>query len=118
MPIALSLALTPRMQMAGWLYWRIYETRFRKRDFEQRFHEDFDLIYGRYLRPLSLLGFLKEQGDEIVLTDAGAYWLHALQDLFSIDYVSKLWGTAQVNPWPCEVSLYESTLPCVLDPAD
>jgi oxygen-independent coproporphyrinogen-3 oxidase len=105
MPIALSLELSKRMQMAGWLYWRIYETRFKKADFQSRFSEDFDAVYGRYLRPWSLLGLLIERKDEIALTDTGAYWLHALQDLFSIDYVSKLWGTSQQNPWPGEVIL-------------
>jgi len=48
---------------------------------------------------------LQERGDEVVLTDAGAYWLHALQDLFSIDYVGTLWETAQENPWPERVAL-------------
>ena len=105
MPIALSLELSKRMQMAGWLYWRIYETRFKKTDFQRRFYEDFDAVYGRYLKPWSLLGLLIEREDEIALTDTGAYWLHALQDLFSIDYVSKLWGTSQQNPWPGEVIL-------------
>jgi len=105
MPIALSLELSKRMQMAGWLYWRIYETRFRKSDFERRFHEDFDAVYGKYVRPLSFLGLLTEGEDEITLTDTGAYWLHALQDVFSIDYVSKLWGSSQENPWPREVIL-------------
>jgi oxygen-independent coproporphyrinogen III oxidase len=105
MPIALSLELSKPMQMAGWLYWRIYETRFKKTDFQRRFYEDFDAVYGRYLRPWSLLGLLIERKDEIALTDTGAYWLHALQDLFSIDYVSKLWGTSQQNPWPGEVIL-------------
>ena len=105
MPIALWLELSKRMQMAGWLYWRIYETRFKKSDFEVRFHEGFEAIYGHYLRPLALLGLLIEQEDEITLTDSGAYWLHALQDLFSIDYVSKLWGSSQENPWPGEVIL-------------
>jgi oxygen-independent coproporphyrinogen III oxidase len=105
MPIALSLELSKPMQMAGWLYWRIYETRFKKTDCQRRFYEDFDAVYGRYLRPWSLLGLLIERKDEIALTDTGAYWLHALQDLFSIDYVSKLWGTSQQNPWPGEVIL-------------
>ena len=91
--------------MAGWLYWRIYETRFKKSDFEWRFHKGFDAVYGRYLRSLALLGLLIERADEITLTDSGAYWLHALQDLFSIDYVSKLWGNSQENPWPGEVIL-------------
>jgi len=105
MPVALSLELTRQMQMAGWLYWRIYETRFRKSDFAQRFHEPFDAVYGKYLKLLSLLSLMRTRNDEITLTDAGAYWLHALQDLFSIDYVSMLWGTAQETPWPEAVAL-------------
>ena len=105
MPIALSLELSERMQMAGWLYWRIYETRFRKDGFERRFHVPFDAVYGRYVKPLSFLGLLTESEEEVVLTDAGAYWLHTVQDLFSIDYISKLWGTSRQNPWPAEIRL-------------
>ncbi|MGD9147497.1 MAG: radical SAM protein [Anaerolineae bacterium] len=105
MPIALSLELSERMQMAGWLYWRIYETRFSKDDFERRFHMHLDAVYGRYLRLLSFLGLLTEGEDEVVLTDAGAYWLHTIQDLFSIDYISKLWGTSQLTPWPAKIRL-------------
>ncbi len=105
MPIALSLELSERMQMAGWLYWRIYETKFSKDDFERRFHLHLDAVYGRYLRLLSFLGLLTEGEDEVALTDAGAYWLHTVQDLFSIDYISKLWGTSQQAPWPAEIRL-------------
>lgn len=32
-PIALSIDLSEEMQMAGWLYWRIYEIKFKKSDF-------------------------------------------------------------------------------------
>ena len=103
--IALSLDLSPAMQMAGWLYWRIYETRFRKLDFRIRFGRDFDAVYGRYFRALRLLGFSKNDGDRVVLTDRGTYWLHALEDLLSIDYISKLWGTSNLDPWPHNVVL-------------
>jgi oxygen-independent coproporphyrinogen-3 oxidase len=48
---------------------------------------------------------VEENGDEIILSDDGAYWLHALQDLFSIDYISKLWGSSKSNPWPERVIL-------------
>lgn len=105
LPIALSLELSEPMQMAGWLYWRIYETRFSKEHFARRFHRPLDAVYGRPLKLLSLLGLLRERGDEIALTDAGAYWLHALQDLFSIDYIGKLWGASRQAPWPGGVSL-------------
>jgi coproporphyrinogen III oxidase-like Fe-S oxidoreductase len=105
LPIALSLQLSERMQMAGWLYWRVYETRFKRSDFVRRFGEVFDRVYGRYIRLLSWLGLLRDRGDEIILTDSGAYWLHVLQDLFSIDYISKLWGTSKQDPWPARVVL-------------
>jgi coproporphyrinogen III oxidase-like Fe-S oxidoreductase len=105
MPIALSIELSAEMQMAGWLYWRIYETRFRRSDFERRFGLDLDRVYGRYIRLLSLIGWLEDDGDELVLSDDGIYWLHVLQDLFSIQYVSTLWGTAQQDPWPEKVLL-------------
>jgi oxygen-independent coproporphyrinogen-3 oxidase len=105
LPIALSLELTEDMQMAGWLYWRLYETRFKKSDFQKRFGQEFDQVYGRYIKPLSVAGFLRDDGDEIVLSDNGAYWLHVVQDLFSLEYVSRLWGTSQQEPWPERVVL-------------
>jgi oxygen-independent coproporphyrinogen-3 oxidase len=105
MPIALSLELSERMQMAGWLYWRIYETSFRKSDFQKRFGREFDSVFGKYLRPLSWVGLLRDDGEEVVLSDEGTYWLHVLEDLFSIDYVGKLWGVSQREPWPEQVAL-------------
>ena len=105
MAFALSLDLSEKMQMAGWLYWRLYETRFKKMDFKKRFGKDFDSVYGKYLKPLALLGFLKDDGEQIVLSDRGTYWLHAFEDLFSIDYISTLWGTSKQEPWPEKVVL-------------
>jgi oxygen-independent coproporphyrinogen-3 oxidase len=105
MPIALSMDLSEHMQMAGWIYWRIYETKFAKKDFLKRFGKDFNKIYGRYIKLLSPLGFLKEKEDQVVLSDKGTYWLHVLEDLFSIDYVGKVWGDSKQNPWPTKVIL-------------
>jgi oxygen-independent coproporphyrinogen-3 oxidase len=47
----------------------------------------------------------KDDGDEVVLSDRGTYWLHVLQDLFSIEYISQLWGTSKQEPWPEKVVL-------------
>ena len=105
LPIALSLALTERMQRAGWLYWRIYETQFRRSDYRRRFGEDLDRAYGRHLRMMRMMGFLKEDGDRIVLSDRGSFWLHACEDIVSIDYIGKLWGASRRELWPEEVVL-------------
>ncbi|MGQ9493305.1 MAG: hypothetical protein ACUVR2_06030 [Anaerolineae bacterium] len=105
LPVALSLELSERMQMAGWLYWRVYETKFKKSDFQDRFGKAFDQVYGRYIRFMPLIGLLRDSGDEVVLTNRGTYWLHVLQDLFSLDYVGKLWGMSEQEPWPTKVVL-------------
>jgi len=102
-PVALSIELSEDMQMAGWLYWRIYETQFKKSDFQQRFNKAFDEKYGSYMKILSLPGYLKNGKDQIRLTDKGAYWIHAFEDYFSINYINKLWGTSRNNPWPEKV---------------
>jgi oxygen-independent coproporphyrinogen-3 oxidase len=91
------------MQMAGWLYWRIYETRFEKKDFRHRFGKDLESVYGTSIRILASCGFLHDDGDQIELSDRGTYWLHAFEDLFSIDYISTLWGTSKQDPWPQKV---------------
>lgn len=105
LPIALSIELTPEMQMGGWLYWRLYETRFRKAEFEQRFGRSFEEVYGRSMRMLARAGFIVERNGEIACTDRGAFWLHWIEDFFSIDYVARLWGTSISDPWPTSVTL-------------
>ena len=104
-PVALSVEMSERMQRVAWLYWRIYETKFSKADYRQRFGEAIDGDYGRLLRLLEHARFLEDDGERIVLSDRGAFWLHALQDVASIDYISKLWGTSKEIAWPEEVVL-------------
>jgi len=106
MPIALILDLPESMQMAWWLYWRVYETRFKRSDFKKRFGKDFNEIYGKYIKLLSLFGLIKKDDlNEIILSDKGIFWLHAFEDLFSLDYISKLWGNSKQEPWPEKVVL-------------
>jgi oxygen-independent coproporphyrinogen-3 oxidase len=57
------------------------------------------------MKPLARLGLLQDDGARIVLSDAGTYWLHALEDLFSIEYIGRLWGTSKAVPWPERVVL-------------
>ena len=106
MPIALSVDLSENMQMAGWLYWRVYETRFKRSDFEKRFGKKFNEIYEKCIKLFSFFGLIKkDDGDRIVLTDRGTYWLHAIEDLFSLNYIGKLWGTSKQEPWPGRIDL-------------
>ncbi|MBN1791506.1 MAG: radical SAM protein [Bacteroidales bacterium] len=104
-PISLSIELTEAMQMTGWLYWRIYETRFRKSDFQRRFNKDFDSQFGKQMKILKWLGYLQNGDDQVSLSDKGIYWIHAFEDFFSIEYINKLWGASGINAWPEKVVL-------------
>jgi menaquinone C8-methyltransferase len=104
-PVALSVEMSEPMQRAAWLYWRIYETTFSKADYQRRFGQAIERDYRTLLRLLALSGLLRDDGERIVLSDRGAFWLHALQDVISIDYISKLWGTSKEIAWPEEVIL-------------
>ena len=104
-PAALSIDLSEDMQMAAWLYWRIYETKFKKSDFQNRFHTSFDKIYGKHMKLMNRLGYINNGSDQISLSDRGTYWIHAFEDFFSIDFINKLWGTSKNNPWPDKVLL-------------
>jgi oxygen-independent coproporphyrinogen-3 oxidase len=103
--VALSLDLTARMQRAGWLYWRMYETRFARADYRARFGEDIDRTYGRLFWLLARLGLLRDDGERLTLSDSGSFWLHAGEDILSIDYIGKLWGALQRSAWPEQVTL-------------
>jgi menaquinone C8-methyltransferase len=105
-PVSLSINLSEQMQMAGWLYWRIYETRFSKSDFFKRFNLCFDDKYGSFIEILNRIGYLKNGNGQINLTDKGTYWLHAFEDFFSIDFINRLWGAAAKDSWPEEVGLF------------
>ena len=105
LPMALSVDLSERMQRAGWIYWRIYETAFNRGDYQARFGDDIDGAFGRYLKLLGRIGFLRDNGERILLSDRGSFWLHACEDIASIDYISRLWGASKQEYWPEKIIL-------------
>ena len=55
-PVALVLPVDRRLEMAYWLYWRVYEMKLSGADFRELFGEDLEAVYGRLLRPLAAPG--------------------------------------------------------------
>jgi oxygen-independent coproporphyrinogen III oxidase len=106
-PVALSMPVNRRIEMAYWLYWRIYELKILTSDFQSVFGADASLesTFGRLLRPLVLMGLLDQQTDGYRVTTSGAYWIHRLQNEYSLNYINRLWGTCRKTGWPLEVSL-------------
>jgi len=106
-PIALVLPVDRRLEMAYWLYWRIYELKVDDRDFQSVFGADSSVReqFGTLLAPLRAIGMLKKSNGGYEVTRSGAYWIHRLQNEYSLSYINHLWGACRKEPWPSEVRL-------------
>lgn len=106
-PIAVSMPVNRRLEMAYWLYWRIYELKISDGDFLDMFgaHTSLDSEFGHLLRPLISLRLLERANGGYSVTKPGAYWIHRLQNEYSLNYINHLWGACRKEPWPEEVRL-------------
>ncbi len=106
-PVALSLPLDRRLEMAYWLYWRMYELRISDSDFKQQFGEEASLddMFSHIFKPLEQLGMVERNNGVYRVTRSGAYWIHRLQNEYSLNYINRLWGTCRSESWPAEVML-------------
>lgn len=106
-PVAVSMPVSRRLEMAYWLYWRMYELSLSSRDFCEVFGTDLsmDQLFGHLLRPLMPLGLIRRTGENYSVTKRGAYWIHRLQNEYSLRYINRLWGTCRRQAWPEEVVL-------------
>ncbi len=103
-PTALSMHFTPAMQRYFWLYWRFYDTYIGKTELFERFGRD-DKKLNRLLGLFKRFHLLKEQDDILQLTLSGSFWIHLLQNYFSLRYIDRIWSVAMNEPYPAEIAL-------------
>ena len=104
-PVALVLPVSRRLEMAYWLYWRVYEMKLRGADFHELFGEDLEAVYGWLLRLLVRLGVMTRHDNCYRVTEGAAYWVHRFQNEYSLNYINRLWGRCRQQAWPREVRL-------------
>jgi len=91
--------------MAYWLYWRVYELKVYQEDFQTLFGKEnsIESTFSQVIKPFELAGMMEKKNDGYQVTDSGAYWIHRLQNEYSLNYINKLWGSCRKEPWPFEV---------------
>lgn len=106
-PVALSMQIDRRLEMAYWLYWRVYELIVSGQEFDSLFSGEASLrrVFGKLLDSFRLMGMIEKTGSDYRVTTAGAYWIHRLQNEYSLSYINRLWGTCRQQPWPRRVCL-------------
>ena len=106
-PVALSMPINRRLERAFWLYWRMYELTVKHQDFLAVFGagETLDALFGWMLKPLVAVGMMVHTQEGYQVTGRGAYWIHRLQNAYSLAYIDHLWGACRRHPWPQAVTL-------------
>ncbi len=76
-------------------------------DFKSLFGEDesLEVTFGKLFNLLQLAGMVKKEQDNYQITRSGAYWIHRLQNEYSLNYINRLWGACMQIPWPEKVLL-------------
>lgn len=106
-PVALSMPVDKRLEMAYWLYWRVYELEIKQSDFKNLFGEEHSIesFFSNVIKPFQMAGMIERENGCYHVTDSGAYWIHRLQNEYSLNYINRLWGSCRKDPWPQEVYL-------------
>ncbi len=97
LPIAMAMNMNPQLQKYYWLYWRFYDTKICKNDFEKIFG-DKDIKIKVLLSILKLTKSSREKDDVIELTERGAFYVHLLQNYFILNYINKVWTVSMKQP--------------------
>ncbi len=104
LPVALKMDFTESMARYYWLYWRLYDSYIPKAQLSERFQRDEKRV--RWLLALArLLGLCEEEGEQLGLTESGAFWPHLMQNYFALNYIDKVWSIAMKEAWPREIAL-------------
>jgi oxygen-independent coproporphyrinogen III oxidase len=103
-PIALYLAFSDAMAGWWWLYWRFYDTRIPLAELDRELGPDAAKA-RRWLRAIEACGLARRGDGALVLTDAGSFWLHLLQNHFALAYVDAVWTAGRRRPWPAAVPI-------------
>lgn len=104
LPAVLKMDFGEAMTQYYWLYWRLYDTVIPKEQLFALFGET-NRELKLLLRLLETLKLAQDRGEQIVLNERGAFWLHLLQNYFALPYINKVWTAAQKAPCPDQIRL-------------
>lgn len=104
LPLSLHMKFTESMQKYFWLYWRFYDTFIFKDELYKRFSR-VDYKLNRLFSILKKVGMIKEATNHYELTMSGSFWVHLMQNFFSLRYIDKVWKIAIKKAYPVRIEL-------------
>lgn len=102
LPIALKMDFSDDLMRWHWMYWRLYDTYIPKQQMNAVFDKHTQKL-ERFLAFIRRFNLCEEDENGIGLTKRGAFWLHLMQNYFSLRYINSVWSAAKKEPWPATI---------------
>lgn len=100
--VALEMPFNRKLSIVYDFYWRLYDTYIPKtRAFDGLSYKVSEQkVLKLFLAIAKMLCMVNERKEDYILTQKGAFWIHLLQNYFSLRYINKIWSVAKHNAWP------------------
>ena len=105
LPTALTNRFIKRQRMIYYLFWKLYSTRLKVKEFEEFFDIPLNKVYGLEFRLLQVLGFLTRDEEGYKMTLKGAFYYHYYENFYTLSYIDKMWGIMRKEAFPKDMRL-------------
>ena len=105
LPTALTNRFVKRQRMIYYLFWKLYSTRLKVKEFEEFFNIPLNKVYGLEFRLLQVLGFLTRDEEGYKMTLKGAFYYHYYENFYTLSYIDKMWGIMRKEAFPKDMRL-------------
>ncbi|MGJ7921695.1 coproporphyrinogen-III oxidase family protein [Neobacillus sp. LXY-4] len=103
LPTALKLKFSRRQRMVYYLFWTAYSMKVDPIDFQSFFGESLEHNYRFELWLARLLGFVKKENNQYVMTTKGSYYYHYYENFYTLSYIDSLWHLMKNESFPKEL---------------
>ena len=105
LPTALTNRFVKRQRMVYYLFWKLYSTRLKPKEFEEFFDVPLNNVYGLEFWLLRVLGFLVKDETGYEMTLKGAFYYHYYENFYTLNYIDKMWGLMRKEAFPRRMQL-------------
>lgn len=105
LPTALTNRFVKRQRMVYYIFWKLYSTRLKVKEFEEFFDIPLNKVYGLEFRLLQVLGFLTRDEEGYKMTLKGAFYYHYYENFYTLSYIDKMWGIMRNEAFPKDIKL-------------
>ena len=90
---ALTLEFSRRQRMLYYLFWTAYTLRISSENFKTFFGNKLERNYGLEMRIARVLGFVKKENGQYLITDKGSYYYHYYEKFYTLSYIDHMWNS-------------------------